>query len=65
LAFCGVAIRTAFTVTNKWLTDILTQLPPNKKVRIAYMGKILKEGATLPIQGWKQGHVVNALVFNR
>ncbi|KAK5657784.1 hypothetical protein OQA88_2857 [Cercophora sp. LCS_1] len=41
------------------------QLPPNKKVRIAYMGKILKEGSSLPEQGWKSGHVVNALVFNR
>ncbi|KAH8894234.1 hypothetical protein GQ53DRAFT_91651 [Thozetella sp. PMI_491] len=40
-------------------------LPPNKKIRIAYMGKILKEGSPLPVQGWKSGHVVNALVFNR
>jgi hypothetical protein len=28
------------------------------------MGKILKEGSPLLEQGWKQGHVVNALVFN-
>ncbi|KAK3318902.1 hypothetical protein B0H66DRAFT_533408 [Apodospora peruviana] len=41
------------------------QLPPTKKVRIAYMGKILKENTSLQVQGWKQGHVVNALVFNR
>ncbi|KAI9722378.1 MAG: hypothetical protein M1812_001850 [Candelaria pacifica] len=34
------------------------------KVKIAYMGKILKEGETLHNQGWKEGHVVNALVFN-
>ncbi|KAK3323684.1 hypothetical protein B0T19DRAFT_211787 [Cercophora scortea] len=40
-------------------------LPPNKKIRIAYMGKILKEVSPLPAQGWKQGHIVNALVFNR
>ncbi|KAI9758156.1 MAG: calcium channel protein [Chaenotheca gracillima] len=33
------------------------------KVKIAYMGKILKEGQTLPGQGWQKGHVVNALVF--
>jgi hypothetical protein len=32
-------------------------------VRIAYMGKILKENETLVAQGWKEGHVVNALVF--
>lgn len=29
------------------------------------MGKMLNEGASLSAQGWKQGHVVNALVFNR
>lgn len=29
------------------------------------MGKILKENAPLAAQGWKQGHVINALVFNR
>ncbi|KAI9804294.1 MAG: hypothetical protein M1833_007101 [Piccolia ochrophora] len=33
------------------------------KVRIAYMGKILKEGEPLQAQGWREGHVVNALVF--
>lgn len=29
------------------------------------MGKILLEGSPLPEQGWKQGHIINALVFNR
>lgn len=29
------------------------------------MGKILKENVPLPDQGWKPGHVVNALVFSR
>lgn len=37
----------------------------HKKIRIAYMGKILQETLTLEEQGWKTGHVVNALVFNR
>ncbi|KAK0722035.1 hypothetical protein B0T26DRAFT_199604 [Lasiosphaeria miniovina] len=41
------------------------QLPATKKIRVAYMGKILKENSPLLVQGWKQGHVVNALVFNR
>ncbi|KAL2189933.1 hypothetical protein L209DRAFT_146348 [Thermothelomyces heterothallicus CBS 203.75] len=36
-----------------------------KKIRIAYMGKILHENSSLVDQGWKQGHVVNALVFDR
>lgn len=29
------------------------------------MGKILKENLSLTEQGWKEGHVVNALVFDR
>jgi len=36
----------------------------NGKVKIAYMGKVLKDGETLQAQGWREGHVVNALVFN-
>ncbi len=34
------------------------------KVKIAYMGKILKDAESLQAQGWRAGHVVNALVFN-
>ncbi|KAI9881042.1 MAG: hypothetical protein M1830_008924 [Pleopsidium flavum] len=33
------------------------------KVKIAYLGKVLKDGEPLPSQGWREGHVVNALVF--
>ncbi|KAI1651636.1 uncharacterized protein F4817DRAFT_325077 [Daldinia loculata] len=40
-------------------------LPSTRRVRVAYMGKILKENSSLQSQGWKKGHVVNALVFNR
>ena len=39
------------------------QLPDVGKVKIAYLGKVLKEGETLMAQGWQEGHVVNALVF--
>ncbi|KKK17270.1 ubiquitin domain protein [Aspergillus ochraceoroseus] len=35
------------------------------RVRIAYLGKILKEQTPLVDQGWKPGHVVNALVATR
>jgi hypothetical protein len=41
------------------------KLHSSKKIRIAYMGKILQENSSLMSQGWKQGHVINALVFNR
>ncbi|KAL1844695.1 hypothetical protein VTK73DRAFT_2014 [Phialemonium thermophilum] len=40
-------------------------LPNSKRIRIAYMGKILKETSSLPSQGWKEGHIVNALIFDR
>ena len=39
------------------------QLQESSKIKIAYLGKILKENETLPAQGWREGHVVNALVF--
>lgn len=29
------------------------------------MGKMLKEGLPLEEQGWRSGHIVNALVFTR
>lgn len=47
------------------IANIFPQLGPSKKVKIAYMGKILKDNISLQTQGYKQGHVVNALVFNR
>ncbi|PGH11096.1 hypothetical protein AJ80_07284 [Polytolypa hystricis UAMH7299] len=34
------------------------------RVRIAYLGKFLKEHESLISQGWKEGHVVNALVVS-
>ncbi|KAI8963003.1 hypothetical protein F5Y11DRAFT_321078 [Daldinia sp. FL1419] len=40
-------------------------LSSTKRVRIAYMGKILKENSSLQSQGWKKGHIVNALVFDQ
>jgi len=38
-------------------------LSPPQRVRIVYMGKMLKENESLIAQGWKEGHIVNALVF--
>lgn len=45
--------------------EILTtpQLPPQKHVKIAYLGKILRENDTLIAQGWREGHMLNGLVF--
>lgn len=40
-------------------------LPANRSVRIAYLGKILRDNASLEDQGWKSGHIINALVFQR
>jgi len=33
------------------------------KIKVAYMGKMLVEDKTLDEQGYKEGHVVNAMVF--
>ncbi|KAL3480135.1 hypothetical protein BJX99DRAFT_220778 [Aspergillus californicus] len=40
-------------------------IPRSQRIRIAYLGKILKEHTPLADQGWKPGHVVNALVVLR
>jgi hypothetical protein len=41
------------------------QIASTHRIRIAYLGKILKEQEALLAQGWKEGHVVNALVTIR
>ncbi|KAL4872776.1 hypothetical protein BDV12DRAFT_161502 [Aspergillus spectabilis] len=40
-------------------------IPRTQRIRIAYLGKILKEHTSLVDQGWKPGHMVNALVVAR
>ncbi|KFY21418.1 hypothetical protein V493_07428 [Pseudogymnoascus sp. VKM F-4281 (FW-2241)] len=40
-----------------------SDLPPQKYVKIAYLGKILRENETLIAQGWREGHMLNGLVF--
>ncbi|KAL4905977.1 hypothetical protein BDW74DRAFT_167604 [Aspergillus multicolor] len=42
-----------------------TGIPKTQRIRIAYLGKILKEHTTLLDQGWKPGNIVNALVTTR
>ena len=43
--------------------QIQTQIG-SKRVRLMYLGKTLDERATLEQSAWKQGHVVNALVYD-
>jgi hypothetical protein len=43
----------------------LRQIPRTQRVRIVYLGRMLREHASLVDQGWKSGHVVNALVVAR
>ncbi|KAF9890289.1 hypothetical protein FE257_006204 [Aspergillus nanangensis] len=40
-------------------------IPKTHRIRIAYLGKILKEHASLVDQGWKPGNMINALVVAR
>jgi len=44
-------------------SSITIKIMGKGRIRIAYMGKMLKDGQTLKAQGWHEGHVVNALVF--
>lgn len=62
----GVSNSVMPTVLQGVCSDLTNaQLLSTKRVRVAYMGKILKENSSLQSQGWKKGHIVNALVFNR
>ena len=38
------------------------QIPAETKIRIAYLGRLLKDGVPLLEQGFAPGHMVNALV---
>ncbi|KAJ5798837.1 uncharacterized protein N7503_006342 [Penicillium pulvis] len=40
-------------------------LSNNQRVRVAYLGHMLRENEPLVGQGWKSGHVINALVVSR
>ena len=47
------------------MTDSSLKVPSKAKIRIAYLGKILDDKLTLIEQGWKEGHVINALIVGR
>ncbi|KAM0250677.1 hypothetical protein ACHAQJ_008511 [Trichoderma viride] len=70
LSETGQDIKITVTKTDSVRSVIkkITELsvsPSEKKIRLAYMGKMLKENSSLEAQGWQVGHVINALVFNR
>lgn len=44
------------------LTQYHSQLAPTSRIRLAYMGRVLRDAEPLPAQGWREGHVVSALV---
>ncbi|GAB7361099.1 hypothetical protein MBLNU230_g1137t1 [Neophaeotheca triangularis] len=46
-----------------FLVRQIMQQIEGRRVRLAYLGKVLDEGKGLEEQGWCKGHVVNALVF--
>jgi hypothetical protein len=64
------AINFLFKFINIFLTGMQTlfanspstQVSPTLHIRLAYLGKILSEKDTLEAQGWKEGHVINAMV---
>lgn len=43
----------------------LPKIPSTQRVRVVYLGQMLKENEPLVDQGWKQGNVVNAMVVAR
>lgn len=44
---------------------VFEQIPASQRVRIVYLGRMLRENASLVNQGWKAGNIINALVVAR
>ncbi|KAF4927415.1 Ubiquitin domain-containing protein 2 [Colletotrichum viniferum] len=55
---------TVKVITGKILNEAGLS-PTKKKIRLAFMGKLLKENLPLTEQGWTQGQVINAYVSDR
>jgi len=41
----------------------IADIPPQTKIKVGYLGKILREHETLEAQGWREGHTLNIYVF--
>ncbi|KAJ5091733.1 hypothetical protein NUU61_006603 [Penicillium alfredii] len=50
---------------NQSVGFLARKLSRHERVRIAYLGRMLKESESLPEQGWQSGHVINALITMR
>lgn len=57
---CNMSVGVAYDVLTSWI-----QLPDDTSVRIAYLGKILRDTTPLTLQGWQEGHVLNAMCFSK
>jgi hypothetical protein len=44
---------------------VFEQISANQRVRIVYLGRMLRENTPLVNQGWKAGNIINALVVAR
>jgi len=51
--------------TLAWRIRDEAEVPKLASIRVAYLGKILDDKLTLSEQGWKEGHVVQALIVGR
>ncbi|KIN02012.1 hypothetical protein OIDMADRAFT_28138 [Oidiodendron maius Zn] len=40
------------------------KLQPPKRLKLAYMGRLLRPSESLETEGWEEGHVLNALIFD-
>jgi hypothetical protein len=57
-----------FPITSTWLvaSDLtFFQISIHQRVRLVYLGRMLKEHESLLEQGWQNGHVINAMVVTR
>ncbi|KAL8790606.1 MAG: hypothetical protein Q9195_006286 [Heterodermia aff. obscurata] len=59
----GELIKVKARLSDRGGPDLVISIPGKGRVKIAYLGRLFKEGETLLAQGWREGHVVNALVF--
>lgn len=45
--------------------NVVMKMPNTQRIRIVYLGRMLRENEPLVDQGWKPGQVINAMVVAR